>query len=172
LERLIAVRLRDAASQGDPASIEQVLERHAAFLRYRFGGHLRNYRYFAGKYALAFTVLSLAVIASGFASSGIAAGWNGASWARGTILGLGLVAGIAAAINQIWRPGEKAISRMRGANALCAEAWAFLECRGRYRQATGDNEGFGLFVDEVLRIVQQASAVDESPVEGPQPPKT
>lgn len=109
------------------------LQRYDAFLEFRYGGHLGNYRTFAGKYSFAFGMLSVSAIASGLLSSGIAAGWSNADWARWTILILGLIAGISAAMNQLWRPGQKAASRMRGANALTSEGWAYLNSRGVYQ---------------------------------------
>jgi hypothetical protein len=39
-------------------------------------------------------LLSLGVIVTGLASSGIAAGWNKAGWARWSILALGVVTGV------------------------------------------------------------------------------
>jgi hypothetical protein len=170
LEELLEARVAATLPRKDR---DEALRRHKAFLHYRFGGHLRNYRTFGGKYAMAFGVLSVAIIVAGLASSGIAAGWSNASWARWTILSLGLVGGVAAAVNQIWRPGEKGASRMKGANMLCAEAYAYLERRGRYHPRRSGEDGaetFGLFVDEVLRIIQQAAVVDEANTSAPSEP--
>jgi hypothetical protein len=162
LAELIAARLREERPGMDVDD---------AFLHYCFRHPLENFRSFAGKYGWAFALLSLATIGAGLVTSGIAAAdWAAETWGRIVILVLGLVAGIAATTNQIWRPGDKSTSRMRGANALRTEAWALLERRGRYRTAVDDREAFGLFVDEVSRILQQTAAVDEAAVEGPDAP--
>jgi hypothetical protein len=97
---------------------------------------MRNYTRWGGWYGLAFTVLSVEALAAGLASSGIAAGWSGAHWARWTILVLGLVAAVSAVVNQVWRPGQKASSRTKGGNALRREAWEYLNDRNRYVDST------------------------------------
>jgi hypothetical protein len=58
----------------------------APFLEFGFGSHLRNYRAFAGKHGFAFAFLSIVGVAAEVISSGIAAGWSGASWSRWAIL--------------------------------------------------------------------------------------
>jgi hypothetical protein len=150
---------------------DEAVARYNAFLKYQYGERLRNYRFFAGKYSFAFTILSVSAIASGGLSAGIAAGWSEASWARWTILILGVVAATAAATIQLWRPGQKAASRMRGANALTSEGWAYLNDRGAYR-AKNEGDALDVFVDEVARILQIVAAVDEElppPNSGPPP---
>jgi len=109
------------------------LRRYDAFLTFQYGGHLRNYRTFAE---------------------------NDAHWARWTILILGLIAGISAAMNQLWRPGQKAASRMRGANALTSEGCPYLIARGVY-QGKNKRDALDVFVDQVDRIVEVAAAVDQ-----------
>jgi hypothetical protein len=142
------------------------VEPHESFLEYQFVGHFKDYRKRAGSYGLAFTLLSITVIGTSLFSSGIAAGWSHTSWARWVILLFSLAAGIAAGVNQFWRPGEKSASRTRGASTLSYEGWNFVEDRGRYRLAKSDGDAFGLFVDEVLRVVQETAAVDEGHVQG------
>lgn len=170
LEHLVRARLAGGLPHGpDDTAVD--LGADAAFLEFGFGSHLRNYRAFAGKYGFAFAFLSIVGVAAGVISSGIAAGWSGASRSRWAILVLGLLVALAAAINQVWRPGEKSVSRMRGANALRNEGWAFVHKRGRYRLLADDREAFGLFVDEVFRIVGEAAVVDEAHVQGPEAPR-
>jgi hypothetical protein len=163
-----------SSAAGDPPEIERLTKlmlqrigdqpeaRDEDFLKYRFAAPLRNYRTWGGWYGFAFTVLSVGTIAAGLGSSGIVAGWDSATWARWTILVLGLLGGVMTAINQLWRPGQKSTSRMRGANALCSEGWAFIQERGKYRNGNAQNprEAFGKFVDEVTKIVQLTVAVD------------
>lgn len=58
LEELIANRVAEAlgASRAPNEEVAHILEGHRAFLHYRFGRHLRNYRTWGRKYALAFRV--------------------------------------------------------------------------------------------------------------------
>jgi len=174
LERLLREKAEEAVKRSETSQaielvdeskrirhVNRVPDGYYAFLKYQFTWHLRNYRAFAGKYAFAFTLLSISAIASSLLSSGIAAGWSNAHWARWTILILGLVAGTSAATNQLWRPGQKASSRMRGANALTSEAWAYVTTRGAYHGKT-EQEALDVFVDQVARIVQITAAVDEA----------
>lgn len=167
----------------DPAEIraleEQILERlkeaddqhrrDEEFVRYRFGNQLRNFWSWNGWYAVAFIVVTAASLITSLASSSIAAGWGTDSWARWLILILGLIGAVAALVNWSWKPGQKAISRTRGANALRAEGWAFVHRRGRYVAIPDTREAFGLFVDEVGNITRVAASVDESGPEGPAP---
>lgn len=131
-----------------------------AFVEFQFKAPMRNYTRWAGWYGFAFTVLSLAALVAGLASSGIAAGWSDAPWARWTILVLGLVAAVSAVITQVWRPGQKASSRAVGGNALRREAWDYLNDLGKYEELQPDAR-FSRFAVEVSAIVRAAEAVDE-----------
>jgi uncharacterized membrane protein YcjF (UPF0283 family) len=133
-----------------------------AFVKLQFAAPMRNYTRWGGWYGLAFTVLSVAALVAGLASSGIAAGWSEAHWARWTILVLGLIAAVSAVVNQVWRPGQKSSSRTKGGNALRREAWEYLNDRNRYTDLD-HNEAFGLFVDQVAAIVREAEEIDETP---------
>jgi hypothetical protein len=170
LEELVLSRLLiDLEAEGGSMS-DGELQLHREFLRHRFRRHLENYRSYATPYALAFTILSLGAVLSGLLSSGIAAGWNTAGWARWTILILGLVAGTAAATTRLWRPGEKGSSRMRGANALVSEAWTYTQRQGTYGEGSAI-EAFSRFIAAVSRIVEQTAAVDEARADVPQLPR-
>jgi hypothetical protein len=165
LEALIANKIeaaqKDAADgAGGFKQRPDVVERRLEFVRLQFADPMRNYTRFGGWYSIAFTLLSLAALVSGLASSGIAAGWSEASWARWTILTLGIVAAAAAVVNQAWKPGQKSAARARGGNALRREAWEFLLERGPYIER-GADEGFGLFADRVAAIVRASEEVDE-----------
>jgi hypothetical protein len=89
-----------------------------------------------------------------------------ADWAWSTILALGLIGAIASIINWSWKPGQKAVARTSGRNALRSEGWAFVHRRGRYSSLIGIREAFGIFVDEVENIAELAAEVDESAPEG------
>jgi hypothetical protein len=168
LERLIAEKLREtgiiarAADPHDEHPKNAPLDPYTAFLRYRFAAQLRNYRRWGGPYAFIFIVFSLGVIVFGLASSGIAAGWDQAHWARWSILVLGVLIGGVTAINQLWKPGEKGVGRTRGAHLLCREGWDFIHDRGRYKEIDDPREAWGTFVDQVERVSSEVTAVDET----------
>ena len=131
LERLNRAGLREPADE--------------AFIRYRFGDQLRNYTSWNGPYAFAFIAVTIGALVTSLASSSIAGGWSNHNWARWTILFLGIIGAVAGLINWAWRPGQKAVSRARGRNALRAEGWAFVLGRGRYALTDDVREAFGLF---------------------------
>jgi hypothetical protein len=169
LERLIAEKLRAGGIIQSPSvttlegkGAEAPLDADTSFLKYRFGDQLRNYRRWGGPYAFAFMAFSLGVIVTGLASSGIAAGWNKAHWARWSILILGIVTGVLTAINQLWRPGQKGVSRTKGANLLCREGWSFLRDRGRYEDIHDPRQAWTLFMNEVEKITAMVAAIDEA----------
>src|SRR5262249_52246989 len=104
---------------------------------------------------LAFIAVTAASLITSLASSRLAAGWGDVSWALWSILALGLIGAVAALLNWAWKPGRKAISRTRGANALRAEGWAFVHRRGHYVGFADVREAFGTFVDEVLPVTSK-----------------
>jgi hypothetical protein len=128
-----------------------------AFLEHRFAEPLRSYRASAPRLRWIFNLLSVLGIAAGVISSGVAAGWSGAEWARIMFIVLGLVTATSATLIQIWRPGQQAAARERAADALMAEGWAFIQRRGRYKPKDGQDSAVGTFVDEVMRIGSQAA---------------
>jgi hypothetical protein len=183
LERLLTAKIERsvAASAGGSASpllldadaAEELRDTRVEFARLQFCSPMGNYTRWGGWYGVAFTVLSLAALVAGLASSGIAAGWSEADWARWWILGLGLVAAVAAAVNQVWKPGQKSASRTRGGNALRREAWDYLNDLGRYEELkSSPQEAFGLFANQVSAIVRAAEEVDEEAPGSPAPQHT
>jgi hypothetical protein len=147
--------------RGNGAAPSDVEEMEVEFVKLQFGAPMRNYTRWGGWYGVGFTFLSLAALISGLASSGIAAGWNNAHWERWSILVLGLVAAVAAVINQVWRPGQKSAGRTKGGNALRREAWEYLGGRGPYANVEDPEEAFRLFSDQVSKIVRAAEEIDE-----------
>jgi hypothetical protein len=161
LERLILERVRlEAPEKVEPAT---------SFLQIRYDAHLRNFRQWGGKYNLAFSVTTLAVVASGVLTSSIGAGWPSAHWAKIMLLALGLVTALGSALNYLWRPGRKGTGRMRGANRLTAEGWSFVLGVGHYRELDV-RAAWAFFVEEVGRILADTAAVDEADVDLPPAP--
>jgi hypothetical protein len=164
LAGLIIDKLRiEVGAEGSEVTSESAVkfERHQAFVLHRFLWHLKNFRTFGGIYAFAFTAFSIIAIASGATAASVSAGWNDKEWARWLLLGLGLAAAISAAINQLWRPAQKATNRTAGARALCEQAWAYVEDLDSYAHAdrVGDAK-FRKFVHQVLNTVTKAEAAD------------
>ena len=116
------------------------LDAEKSFLEHRYGAHLRNYRSWGGWYNLAFTFGTLVVVASGVLTSSIGAGWRSTHWAKIALLVFGLMTAVVSALHHLWRPGRKGTARIRGANRLSSEGWAFLEGVGRYRDVD-DGQG-------------------------------
>jgi hypothetical protein len=167
LSELLAAKLTaggetGAAGLSRGVEDERRLRTRLQFVQHQFAAPMANYTRFGGWYGFAFTLISLAALTAGIVSSGIAAGWSAAHWARWTILVLGLVTAAASVINQIWRPGQKSTSRTRGGNSLRREAWEFLNDRGAYENLNFE-EAWGHFVDAVSAIVRQAEEIDETP---------
>lgn len=165
LTELLSAKVRANTLVADPAvepEEDLKVRPRLEFVRLQFADPMGNYTRFGGWYGIAFTLISLAALTAGVVSSGIAAGWSDANWARWTILILGLVTAAASVINQVWRPGQKSISRTRGGNALRREAWDFVHDRGAY-EGLEFEAGWGHFVDAVSAIVRQAEEVDETP---------
>jgi Protein of unknown function (DUF4231) len=169
LEKLLSDRVshetydRQGSTIGttETAIDDPALDVRLKFINLQFAAPMRNYTRWGGWYAAAFTALSLAALVSGLTSSGIAAGWSSAHWARWTILLLGLVAAISAVLNQVWRPGQKSSSRTKGGNALRREAWEYLNRIGRYQDLQAE-PAFALFATQVSAIVRGAEEVDEA----------
>lgn len=161
-EKLQAESTRIDFGPADEAERDLKLRTRLEFVRHQFAAPMANYTRFGGWYGFAFTVISLAALTAGVVSSGIAAGWSEAHWARWTILVLGLVTAAASVINQVWRPGQKSTSRTRGGNSLRREAWEFLSGRGAYEKLDSD-DAWAQFVDAVSVIVRQAEEIDETP---------
>jgi hypothetical protein len=65
------------------------------------------------------------------------------------------------AINQLWRPGQKGVSRTKGANLLCREGWHFVRGGGRYKGHCV-RQAWGVFMDQVENITTTVAAVDEA----------
>lgn len=166
LDELLSEKLKAASStaaDGPSAPEEDLgLRTRLEFIRNQFVGPMGNYTRFGGWYGFAFSLISLAALTAGVVSSGVAAGWSAAHWARWTILVLGLVTAASSVVNQVWRPGQKSTSRTRGGNSLRREGWEFLTDRGAYERL-GFEEAWGHFVDTVSAIVRQAEEIDETP---------
>jgi hypothetical protein len=167
LRELLSAKLRaetvpDIPGAADGVESDRRLKTRLEFVQHQFAAPMANYTRFGGWYGFAFTLISLAALAAGVVSSGVAAGWSGADWARWTILVLGLVTAAASVLNQVWRPGQKSTSRTRGGNALRREAWEFLNDRGTYAELNVE-DAWGHFVDAVSVIVRQAEEIDETP---------
>jgi hypothetical protein len=158
LRSFLVARLDGSASGAE--SGQRRPEELAAFLQHRFAEPLRHYRRGERFCRWGFGVLSVAGIAAGVISSGVAAGWSKSEWARIVILVAGLIAATSATIMQIWRPGPKAAARARAADALIAEGWAFINGRGRYAAANTEPSAVDVFVEELMRIGMQVSEVD------------
>lgn len=132
------------------------------FVRFRFHRPLAYSITWSLRYGFASTVLSVAVIAGGLASSALAAS-EGANDTLIAILGLAIA--VVASINRLWRPGLRAVARHQTANALRREGWAFVLAYDSYADLA-ELEARAAFVGAVERINRAVEAIDESQPEG------
>lgn len=98
-------------------------------------------------------ILSIVVIAGGFATSGIAVAagtghrGTGTSW---IVFSVGLAVALAGGISQLFRPGYRATQRLTLARDLKEQGWAFVNANTDYK---GDIEAaFDLFDQRVTAI--------------------
>lgn len=132
------------------------------FLAHRFHEPLLKYGASGPLYGRAFTVLSVSVVAAGFASSAISANSSTAEDWRWVLIVLGLLVALFTAVNQLWKPGMRSVGNYRAGNALRREGWDYVFDRGRYEER---KEGFHLFLDAIKEIQSQVDAIDEVQVE-------
>lgn len=167
--------------RGEPEAVSRLIEQRLArdlgltpgdeafrpyqeFIKRRFLWHLRNFRTFAGKYAFAFSIFSVVAITSSVATASLSAGWSDQDWAKWAIFAFGLAAAVSAAINQLWRPAQKATSRSGGARSLCDHGWAYALSAKPYPRVTTPGEAeeeFKTFAQNVGRIIAKAEAADD-----------
>lgn len=114
-------------------------------------------------YSVAFTALTILVIAAGVASSVIASmsGHEGDV----AIAVLGVLVAVMAAVNRLWRPGPRAALRHQAANDLRREGWRFVCGEGRYRTCKKEDR-LKIFFDAIEAINLTPEAIDEREMEG------
>lgn len=164
-----------ARAEGEGHSHEDGLR---CFLEHRFETPLLRYGSRGPLYGRAFTFLSVAVVAAGFASSAISAADESPSdELRWILIALGLIVSLFTAINQLWKPNLRSVGSYRAGNALRREGWDFVNARGRYQDEPptpqpaffsrlrpvegADGSGFDLFVDRIGEIQALVDAIDE-----------
>ncbi|HEX8054755.1 MAG TPA: DUF4231 domain-containing protein [Thermoleophilaceae bacterium] len=138
-------------------------ERPEAFddwLRLRFQVPLERDALAGPAFGKSATALGVATIGAGLASSAITTA-SGGDWATVVVASLGIIVGVLATINQIWRPSERSVARYQAAFALRREGWAYLQDRGRYERVAPEDR-LPAFIDEVTRIHRAVELVDEA----------
>lgn len=129
------------------------------WLRWRFRQPLERDAWAGPAFGKAATAIGVTTIGAGLASSALASA--GGTGTKALVASLGILVGVLAAVNQIWRPSQRSVARYQAAFALRREGWDFLQDRGRY--AVIDSGGrLGAFVDEVTRIHRAVESVDEA----------
>jgi hypothetical protein len=171
LDQHIRRRLHDltvkSVSQPDPLPEEQLKDWVAS----RFTSPLRNLLVQASRNSRLYVVLSLVVIAGGFATSGIAVGASGVhkhsntSW---VVFSVGLAVALAGGASQIFRPGHRAAQRTTLTMDLLEEGWAFANSTKDYNK--GVKAAFQLFDKRVSAIHRRAAQIGElEPIGRPRP---
>jgi hypothetical protein len=141
-------------------------KRFRSFVEYRWQRPFQYGFKWGRWYGLAFSALSLLAIAAGLGSSAIVTAGGEGGWWTVVVAVLGLVVGVSAAVNQIWRPAQRSVARHQSVNALRREGWDFVCDRGRYKDKWG-TEGVDLFIDEIGRILRPVEAIDEEASDAP-----
>jgi hypothetical protein len=156
--------LESAPEDSVPAGRANALE---AWVRYRFLGPLDLDAKAGPSYGGAASLLGVATIGAGLASSTIAGVGDGV-WADATIGALGVTVGVLTAINQIWRPGTRSVARYQSAFGLRREGWDYVHDRGRYENL-GPMAQLDLLIDEIGRTNLVVEAVDRAALSGDRP---
>jgi hypothetical protein len=125
------------------------------FVAHRFYRPFRHSIKSAPLYGLAFSAVSVLVIAAGLASSALASTDQANT---GFVVGLGLFVAVATAANRLFRPGLRSAVRHETANALRREGWSFVCGRGAYAE---NDDNRSAFVDSIERINVKAETIDE-----------
>jgi hypothetical protein len=130
---------------------------YADWVASRFTYPLRALLWQASRDGRGHVVLNLAVVAGGFATSGLAAASAGGhsggtkSW---IVFGIGLLVAVAGGVSQLFRPGYRATERTTLAVELREEGWAFARGGGDYAGDVG--QAFERFDARVAAIHRQA----------------
>jgi len=107
-----------------------------------------------------YALLTLIVIAGGFATSGIAvsagkvAKHSNTSW---IVFSIGLIVALSGGLSQIFRPGQRAAKRGALVAELRDEGWDFANSAGAYTGTTA--ESFKVFAGKVTEIHRRAAEV-------------
>jgi hypothetical protein len=143
----------------EPVQPERV-EALGGWLRCRFVAELELNARAAPRFGGAATAIGVIIIGAGLASTTIA-GATDERWSTFVIGGLGILVGVLGAINQIWRPGARSVSRYHAAFGLRREGWDYLNDQARY-EGLKPMEQLAIFIREVGRAHLVVEAVEET----------
>lgn len=145
-------------------------QRYAAeFVRYRFRLPFEQSRRSAPRYRQWFTLLSIVTAIGGLSTTITTLGGQvgtenpGYTLIQIVVAILGALVVVVAALNQTWRPGERASAAGQAFNAYRREGWDFVNGRGRYEKCVESRKAWELFVDEISRVGRTVEAINESP---------
>lgn len=137
-------------------------ERHKAWVAAEFRYPLRSLLIKAGHNSTYFALLSIVVVAGGFATSGIAvAGGAGeGSSAAWVVFAIGLIVALAGGIAQIFRFGVRSNARRALALNLREEGWNFVYKEGDYTNDADALRKFRARVNEIQRRIAEVASID------------
>ena len=141
------------------------------WVTHRFEAPLRTLRRQSYGNARVHVVVNMAVIAGGFATSGIAVaagkgGEHGLSW---VVFAIGLLVALAGGVSQIFRPGQRSTGRALLAAEMLDEGWALYDRHGEYKQDMKAADLFVLFDRRIASIRDRAfrlSVLEDQPTSG------
>jgi hypothetical protein len=171
LRQHLVGRVDDAFSSADGELKTEDFRYYVAYMDGRYLRCERAYRRLGRRYARTFTILTVSAIAGGVIASGIAAGWNDATWARMSILIFGLVAAGSVVGIQLWKPAQQAARFTRSAEELKGQGWTFVTGVGPYATES-DLSALRRFVVEVERIINETDNAVATDITGVTPSRS
>lgn len=138
------------------------VDMHEGWVAAEFRFPLRSLLIKAGHNSTFFVLLSMVVVAGGFATSGIAvaAGADKGSLAAWIVFAVGLIVALAGGIAQTFRFGVRANARRTLALTLREEGWSFVYKEGDYAKDKEALQKFRTRVTEIQRRVAEVASID------------
>lgn len=137
-------------------------DKHKAWVAAEFRYPLRSLLIKAGHNSTFFVLLSMVVVAGGFATSGIAVagGAEKGSSTAWVIFAIGLIVALAGGIAQIFRFGVRSNARRTLALSLREEGWNFVYKDGDYAEDKEALHKFRARVTDIQRRIANVAKID------------
>ena len=136
--------------------------RHKAWVAAEFRYPLRSLLIKAGHNSMFFVLVSIVVVAGGFATSGlaVAGGAEKGSSTAWVVFAIGLIVAMAGAIAQIFRFGVRSNARRALALGLREEGWNFVYKDGDYAEDKEAMKKFRVRVTDIQRRIADVAKID------------
>jgi len=139
------------------------------FLEFRFRRRCASYLRLCRYNSVSNTLITLVIVAGGFATSGIAVATGGGrgSKAGWLVFAIGIVVAVAGALAKLFNPETRALQLKAIVARMIAEAWDFVEYRGAYVPVASQPRRFAHFRDTIESLNREADGLpDQAPKGG------